>query len=280
MTEPALIASCWTSAGDTAPLRASELSPYDAQTRVREVSASGWEGLGFVLDDLRRVRASIGYDRLADDIRSSELTHVEVELCSGWWTDDGAWRRDWDDLLDAAQSLGASFIKIATAMAPQVDDLEPFVKPLRRLAIEAEAHGTRVALEPFPFGMIATVPQGAQLIDQVAHPAAGLIIDFWHVFRAGTSFAELSESVNADVVFGVELCDADAEVVGTLFEDTRDNRRLIGEGVQDVAGFVETMRAIGFAGPWGVEILSAEHRQRPLREGLELARTTTLSAFR
>ncbi|MEW1989314.1 hypothetical protein AB0365_09195, partial [Brevibacterium casei] len=97
---------------------------------------------------------------------------------------------------------------------------------------------------------------------------------------AKSPFAELSESVNADVVFGVELCDADAEVVGTLFEDTRDNRRLIGEGVQDVAGFVETMRAIGFAGPWGVEILSAEHRQRPLREGLELARTTTLSAFR
>ena len=59
MTEPALIASCWTSAGDTAPLRASELSPYDAQTRVREVSASGWEGLGFVLDDLRAQRCPL-----------------------------------------------------------------------------------------------------------------------------------------------------------------------------------------------------------------------------
>jgi hypothetical protein len=40
------------------------------------------------------------------------------------------------------------------------------------------------------------------------------------------------------------------------------------------------MQEVGFAGPWGVEILSTEHRQRPLIEALALARNADLEAFR
>ena len=39
------------------------------------------------------------------------------------------------------------------------------------------------------------------------------------------------------------------------------------------------MQEVGFDGPWGVEILSAEHRRRPLVEALTVARDTTLEAF-
>ena len=67
--------------------------------------------------------------------------------------------------------------------------------------------------------------------------------------------------------------------IGTLFEDTRDRRTLVGQGAQDVVGFIRAMREVGFAGPWGVEILSIEHRQRPLIEALTVARDTTLDAF-
>lgn len=280
MSDPELVATCWTSAGDAAPMRRSEASPFDPLERVRAVAETGWSGIGFVLDDLRTARDTIGFDALADEISAVGLRHVEVELCSGWWKDPAeGWRRHWEELLEAAQALGAAFIKIGTDSAPAVEDVEPFVAPLRRLAEEAASHGTKVALEPLPFGMIASIPQGAELIRRTNHPGAGLIVDFWHVFRAGTGLGELRECLSADMVFGVELCDADDQIVGTLFEDTRDNRRLLGEGDQDVRGFVETMRDIGFAGPWGVEILSVEHRARPLREALEVARTTALSAF-
>jgi hypothetical protein len=36
---------------------------------------------------------------------------------------------------------------------------------------------------------------------------------------------------------------------------------------------------VGFDGHWGVEILSAEHRQRPLLEALTLAYESALRAF-
>lgn len=280
MTWTELIATCWTSAGDAAPLRASERSPFDPLDRVREVAATGWAGLGFVLDDLRAVRETIGYDKLADEIAAAGLRHVEVELCSGWWNDPaGAWRGHWSELLEAAQALGAAFIKVGTGSGPAADDVEPFVTPLRNLAEEAESYGTKVALEPLQFGMIASISQGAELIRRVDHPAAGLVVDYWHVFRAGTSLEELRNVLSADLVFGVELCDADETVVGSQFEDTRDNRRLIGEGEQDVCGFIETLRAIGYDRPWGVEILSEDHRRRPLHEALDVARRTAMSAF-
>jgi len=81
------------------------------------------------------------------------------------------------------------------------------------------------------------------------------------------------------MVFGVELSDAEREAIGTLFEDTRDRRTLIGHGAQDVAGFIRAMREVGFDGPWGVEILSTEHRQRSLAEALTVVRASALQAF-
>ena len=202
-----------------------------------------------------------------------------MELTSGWWRDDLAWRGIWELLLEAAQELRASFIKIGTEFGSPVNDITPFVEPLRRIADEATAIGTRVAIEPLPFALIGSIPQGADLIRAAGHPSAGLLVDFWHVFRADTTLPELVECLGPDIVFGVELSDAHLETIGSLFEDTRDRRTLIGHGAQDVVGFIRALRDVGFDGPWGVEILSVEHRQRPLLEALTLARDSALGVF-
>jgi sugar phosphate isomerase/epimerase len=69
----------------------------------------------------------------------------------------------------------------------------------------------------------------------------------------------------------VELNDADPEVVGTLFEDTVHRRRYCGEGSFDLTGIITALRTAGWAGPWGVEILSVEHRALPVRQALSRA---------
>lgn len=271
----ALVATCWTSAGDAAPLRGSQISPVPATERVRAVAAAGYAGMGFVLEDLRVIRDGIGYPALARELQAAGLQHVEVELAGGWWREDGAWRGPWEELLQAARALGAAFIKVGTDEGEALEDVGVLAAPLRTLAQEAQAAGTRVALEPLPFAMVSSLPAGADLIRAVGHPAAGLVVDYWHVFRAGTSLRELQDCLDPGMVFGVELNDADAEPVGTLFEDTRDRRRYPGRGAQDVAGFVRAMREVGFDGPWGVEMLSDEHRALPVAEGLRIAAETT-----
>lgn len=278
---PELIATCWTSAGDIAPLSTPETSPVPFAERVAAIGATGWAGFGLAYDDLVAAKDTIGFSGLRKLIDQAGFRHVEVELLTNWWDDSLSheWRPQFELLLDAAEILGARFIKIGTAFSEPLDDLDFLVEPLRRLATEASERGTRIALEPMPFSMVGSMPAAAELMRSVEMPECGLVVDYWHVFRAGTSLEELSRSVTADQIFGVELNDADAEIRGTLFEDTRDNRRLCGEGEQDVTGFIKTLQAIGFNGPWGVEILSEQHRTRPVREALESARSTALQCF-
>ena len=278
---PELVASCWTSAGSVAPLENPETSPVPIADRIEAIAATGWSGFGLAHDDLAAARATLGFPALRGLIDGAGLRYVEVELLTDWWDEDLAprWRPQFDLLLDAAEILGARFIKVGTAMGDPLNNLDFLVEPLRRLTAEAALRGSRIALEPMPFSMVGSVPVAADLMRKVDMPGCGLVVDYWHVFRAGTTLDELSASLTADQIFGVELNDAAAEVRGTLFEDTRDNRRLCGQGDQDVTGFIQALEFLGFKGPWGVEILSDEHRALPVKEALRVAHATALACF-
>lgn len=108
----------------------------------------------------------------------------------------------------------------------------------------------------------------------MAHPAVGLVVDAWHVFRAGTSLAELAAALAQSAIFGVELDDAAPEVIGSLFEDTVQRRLLCDEGCFDLRGLVQLLRDKGFDGPWGVEILSVAFRELPVTGALQRAADT------
>ena len=101
------------------------------------------------------------------------------------------------------------------------------------------------------FSIISTVPMGAEIVSAAAHPGIGLLLDAWHVFRAGTSLEELPAALAPEMIFGVELDDAGQAVVGTHFEDTVNHRLLCGEGSFDLRGLVALLRDKGFDGPWG-----------------------------
>ncbi|QAY59653.1 sugar phosphate isomerase/epimerase [Microbacterium protaetiae] len=279
-----VVATCWTSAGAAMPAAPSEASPLSILERVDAVAAAGYIGMGIVYDDLVAIRDNGGFAALREYAHARGVSHLEVELATDWWRDpdEVRWRPRWELLLDAAQEFGSPFIKIGTSFGEKARSITPFVAPLRRLAEEAAAAGTRVGIEPLPFALIASMPQGAQLVRAVDHEAAGLVVDYWHVHRAGTTLDELADALDPSMVFGVELSDATAEPAPgrTLFEDTRDNRRYPGRGDHDVVGFIRTMSsALGWRGPWGVEMLSEEHRALPLDDALRIAFNTTVECL-
>lgn len=275
MTPPAseLLATCWTSAGDASPLGPAR-SPHLLADRVRAVAATGWQGMGVVLTDLRAVEGTMGFAGLRDLVADAGLAHTEVELVDGWWEAGSAGvasDADRDVLLEAAVTLGARHVKAGSPVGGDPTAWRDLVRPLRRLARVAGERGVRVALEPLPFSAVRTVPLGARLVEEVGEPNLGLVVDAWHVFRAGTTLDELAAALTPGSVFAVELDDADPDTVGTLFEDTVHRRRYPGEGCFDLDGLVRVLVGAGFEGPWGVEVLSAEHRARPLEEGLRAA---------
>jgi sugar phosphate isomerase/epimerase len=279
---PELIATAWTSAGDISPMHSPAISPVPIDERVAAVANAGYCGMGLVADDLAVIRDSIGFARLRDLIADAGLTHVEIELLERWWIPRGEVDHTYDvrDLLfEAADALAPTFVKIGSQNGPPATDLSVLVEPLRELADQAVEHGTRIAIETMPFSSIATVPMGVDIITAAAHPAVGLLIDAWHVFRAGTSLDMLDAALHREIIFGVELDDAAATVIGTLFEDTVDRRLLCGEGSFDLAGLIKVLRDKGFDGPWGVEILSTEFRTLPVAHALKLAADSALRAL-
>ena len=274
---PRLVAASWTSAGAVAPLDADERSPIPIQDRVAAVAATGWAGMGVAQADVAHIRDTIGFPAFRELLDNAGLTHVEYEFLNDWWLEDpdgSAWRERWSLLLDAGEATDAAFIKVGTRFDGPEDDLDYLVAPLRRLGTEAAARGQRVVLEPIAFSAVSTIPRGADLVRATGLDNVGICIDFWHVFRAGTTAEEVAAALSPGIVFAVEMNDCDREHGDDLFQDTVDNRRLCGEGEFDVQSLVDAISASGFTGPWGVEMLSTEYRQMPLRSALAAAHQT------
>jgi hypothetical protein len=77
----------------------------------------------------------------------------------------------------------------------------------------------------------------------------------------------------------VELNDGTVAAPWSLHEDTINHRRLCGEGEFDVRGFVQCMQNAGYAGPSGIEVLSADLRKLPLDELTTRAFRATMDQF-
>jgi sugar phosphate isomerase/epimerase len=277
-----LVATCWTSAGDISPIRFPATSPVPVADRVAAVADAGFSGMGLVADDLRAVRDTIGFAALRRLISDHGLTHIEIELLERWWVPRGAEGNSYEVrelLFEAADELRPAFIKIGSDLGPRTEHPERLIAPLRELATQATEHGTRAAIETMPFSIIPTIPMGAEIVTATAHPAVGLLLDAWHVFRAGTTLAELREALQPEMIFGVELDDAAQDTVGSQFEDTLNHRLPCGEGSFDLRGLIAVLREKGFDGPWGVEILSSTFRRLPVAQALKVAARSTLSVL-
>ncbi len=264
MTEERLLATCWTTAGDANPLPGDQRSPAPIRERVEAVSAAGFRGLGLLHADLMVALESYGEGGLRALLDDHGIVDLELELVTGWWAPDAKSDPVRRDLLAAAEALGARHIKVAPDVTDGPWDRDEWAAAFAGLAAEAAEAGARIGLEFLPWSNIRTVQDGLDLVRAAGHPAGGLLIDVWHTSRAGTDPGELA-AVPLEYIVGVELNDADADQIGTLFEDTVHRRRLCGEGSFDLVGIIAALRTAGWRGPWGVEILSDEHRKKPVR---------------
>jgi len=271
-----LLATCWTSAGDAASDRRDLRSPLPLRQRIEAASSAGFRGFGLLSDDLPAAVRDYGLSGIRAMLADNGIVHLELEGIPYWW-DDGPRREESNlvrhDLLKAAEVLNAGHIKVT----PDGDDgpwnRDHWAGKFAELAGQSQDVGARLGIEFFPWSNIKTLHDGLRLVADAGHDAGGVVIDTWHIARANTPIADLA-SVPLDRIIGVELNDADEQVVGTLFEDTVHRRRYCGEGSFDLTGMITNLRAAGWNGPWGVEILSEEHRNLPVHEALNRAATS------
>ena len=268
-----LMATCWTSAGDAASDRPDLRSPLTLRERIEAASAAGFQGFGLLSDDLPAAVAAYGLRGIGTMLADNGILHLELEGIPYWW-DDGAHRPESDrvrhTMLEAAEALGARHLKVTPDGDNAPWDRGHWAEKFAELAAQAQDVGARLGIEFFPWSNIKTLHDGMRLVEDAGHEAGGVIIDTWHIARAHTPAADLA-SVPLHRIIGVELDDADEHVVGTLFADTVHRRRYCGEGTFDLTGMITALRTAGWEGPWGVEILSDEHRSTSVEQALTRA---------
>jgi sugar phosphate isomerase/epimerase len=275
---PEIVAACWTTAGDAAPLPGLEVSPVPLEERVRLAARAGFAGLGIVHHDLVPYladgRTLADLRRVVDD---AGLRYVELEFLTGWWLPDDE-RAESDAtmrlLLDAAEQLGAYELKVGPALDGSAYDPDRYAEHLHRVAAAFASTGTVVSLEFMPFANISTLASALDLVERADHPNVGLMLDLWHLVRSSTSMEEVGR-VPLHHISAVELDDGPARAHGDGYEDTVLRRALCGEGEFPVAEFVATLRSMGWEGPWGLEILSESYRRRPVEAAVRDAYATT-----
>ncbi|MGF6372926.1 hypothetical protein OKW40_005742 [Paraburkholderia sp. RAU6.4a] len=80
-----------------------------------------------------------------------------------------------------------------------------------------------------------------KLLSRGANKAnAGLLLDIWHLSRGNVDFKEIA-TIKPEFIKGIELDDADRYAIEPLWMDTCHKRRLPGEGVLDVQGFIKAV---------------------------------------
>lgn len=277
-----LIAGHWTVAGSVGPHMPDPVSPHSFEARIERAACAGFSGIGLGHRDLLRHLPPDGLAPLRRSLDAHGLEIVELELLKDWFA-DGERRAESDrvrrHLLAVAAEIGARHIKVAgDADRDAAWPLDRLAGEFHRLCEDARAVGARIALEIAPMSSVFDIASARAIIGTAGHPAGGLMLDIWHIARAGIPYDEL-RAIEAESITAVELCDASREVAGPLWEDTVLRRLLCGEGDLDVPHFIEAVAAAGYRGPYGVEIISDAHRQRPLAEQARLAFATTASQF-
>ncbi|MHA3980851.1 sugar phosphate isomerase/epimerase family protein [Halovulum sp. GXIMD14794] len=261
-----MIASYFTLAGDAVPFAepAKEASPEDLSARAMAAAEAGYWGMGLSYPDLLSLREKVSVREMRDVLDAAGLPLLELE-CIVDWHAAGARREASDEvrrtLLDIASEIGACHIKVAGDQFARDCPWDVLVASFRGLCDDAAAVGTRIVIECMPWSNVHDIHIASRLVAEAGASNGGVLMDIWHVARAGTDFADIA-GIPPETIGYIELCDALTEAEPDLKFDTINNRRLCGEGQLDVAGFVKAVKATGYDGLWGVEVISHEQRRR------------------
>ena len=275
-----LLGSYWTLAGGAMPHTDTDYSPFDFKDRVEAAAKAGFKGIGIWHTDLAHTLKTRSLKEMRQILDYNGIKHFELEFLTGWFLDGEARKEsdEWKKLLfTAAEALGARHVKVGHFVKDPAT-MSRLIESFAALCAEAANHGTKILFELMPFGMIDSLTDTMTMIQGAGAKNGGVIFDLWHLVKLGISYDDVARVVGQCEV-GVELNDGTFQCPWDLHEDTINHRLLCGEGEFDVKGFVAKMLKAGYNGPWGIEVLNAELRKRPLEEAVTRAFQTTMAQF-
>lgn len=250
------------------------------EQRVAAAAAAGYVGMGLSPRHRREALAAGATDAdLRALLERSGVSIVELEVLRDWGLDGdaaAASRRAEDAVYETADALGGEYV---IAVGEVDDDLDVTAQRFAAVCDRAAEHGLGVAIEFVPFTNIPDAATAWEIARRADRGNAGVLVDAWHHHRGSADDAQLL-AIPPERILGVQIDDADAEVRGSLLDDTLHHRRLPGHGTFDLARFVRLLDDHGVRRPWSVEVLSDELHALAPEEGARLAAEATVEVLR
>jgi sugar phosphate isomerase/epimerase len=274
----------WTSAGPVEVHRGREWSRYSWGERCAQARRAGFSGLGLWHADVAHQLQSTTLAEMKRVFDDAGLRYLEVEFLADFWADPGSPERVASDALRAqlfrtAAAFGAHHIKVGNI--PQTRcGFDRLVEEYAALCDDAAAHtDAAVAYEIIPFDPnVPDLATALRLVTEAGRPNGGLVIDTWHMGKLKIPHAQLA-AIPGALLRWVELSDGPLEFAEDFVDEVTNRRLLPGEGELDVAGQVRALRTAGYAGPWGVEVLSQALRALDLAEMYDRAHAAAAAAI-
>lgn len=231
------------------------------RVRAAAAAAGGFSGIGLWLPQRRRAHA----EGLSDaDLRAILADHALVVTDVEAITDFGPCFRGGADAAREPTSLERLAYEVATAVgATTVTVVEgpgapipvgPASEAFALLCDRAAAHGLEVAIEFWAHSAV-DARRAAAIISTAGRRNGGLLLDTWHAHHEPYA-GEVLRSAPSGCVKSVQVADVGGEVFADYVAATMHARRLPGEGVADLVGWIRLLDAIGTRAPCGVEVLS------------------------
>ena len=285
MGDVELVGLYWTLSGPVEVHVGREWSTFDWRDRCDEAAKVGFSGIGIWHADLEHVLERRSLREMKEIFDAAGLKHLELEFLMDWFLDPGDERRKASDeqrrfLFEAAAVLEPHHIKVGNIPATPAP-LEQVTERFAELCADAaDHHAATIAYEIMPFDPNVTSLDAVIALAQGAGATnGGIAIDTWHMGKLGIPPEDLRR-IPLEYLAWVELSDGMRENMPDPVDETINHRRLPGEGEFDVAAYVDVMTDMGYAEPWGVEVLSEDLRNRPMDEIFRRAYETTSAQFR
>ncbi len=284
MPEIELLALYWTIAGPADVHVGREWSTFEWRDRCAEAARVGFAGIGLWHADIEHQLETRSLREMKEIFDDAGLRYLQLEFLADFFVAPGDPLRAESDkrrqlLFEAAATLDAHHIKVGNIPGTQCD-LGQLTDAFGELCEDAARH-TRatVVYEFMPFDVnVNSLDAALQVVEGAAQPNGGLAIDTWHMAKLGIGPDELRR-VPLRYLSWVELSDGQVQNMDDLVDETVNHRRLPGEGEFDLPGYVNVCQDMGYAGPWGVEVLSEALRNLPIDQEFERAYETTIAQF-
>jgi sugar phosphate isomerase/epimerase len=146
-----------------------------------------------------------------------------------------------EGVLEAGRELGARH----TLVAGYDPDLDRFSDRFAEYCALAERYGLTADLEFMPWTCVPDLVTASRIIEKMASPAAGVLVDALHFDRSGSRLEDLRKLPPRRLHYW-QICDAPAERPATMeamIHAAREERMFPGEGGIDLIGLAKAMPA-------------------------------------